>query len=131
MKRSFFITAYRNLVNNKGYSLLNVLGLSAGLTCFAFISLWVRDELSYDRFNKNADRIFRIGGQVITQAESFYQACTPVPMAAALQKDFPAIENAVRIDKNDAIVKLGDKQFTEDNMLTTDPSFFDVFSYKL
>jgi putative ABC transport system permease protein len=119
------------LVKNKVYSLLNIIGLSAGLTCFAFISLWVKDELSYDKFNQNADRIFRVSASIITQAESFQHACSPVPLAAALKKDFPEVENTVRLDESDAIVKLGDKQFNEDNIIATDPSFFDVFSYSL
>lgn len=131
MIKTFFITAYRNLLKNKGYSILNVLGLSAGLVCFTFISLWVRDELSYDKFNTKSERIFRVSANVFTQAESFSHACSPVPMAAAFRKDFPQVENTVRFDESDAIVRSGDKQFTEDHILATDPSFFDVFSYSL
>ncbi|HEX5654554.1 MAG TPA: ABC transporter permease [Chitinophagaceae bacterium] len=131
MIRNFFITAYRNLLKNKGYSLLNIIGLSAGLTCFAFIALWVKDEWSYDQFNKKADRIFRVSATIITQAETFQHACSPVPMAAAFRKDFPEVENTVRFDKSDAIVKRDDVQFTEEDILATDPAFFDVFSYDL
>src|SRR6266404_5310873 len=132
MLKNFLLIAYRNLKKNKGYTLLNILGLSAGLTCFAFIAVWVKDELSYDRFNKNAERIVRVVGKVTTEAESFDHAVTSVPMAKALQEDFPEVQNTVRIDKNDAIViKYGVKQFYEDKILLTDPSFFDVFSYKL
>jgi putative ABC transport system permease protein len=119
-------------LKNKGYTLLNILGLSAGLACFAFIAIWVKDELSYDRFNKNAGRIVRVVGKVTTETESFDQAVTSVPMAKALREDFPEVMNTVRIDKNDAIVvRNGTKQFFEDKILLTDPSFFDVFSYKL
>src|SRR5258705_4109538 len=132
MIRNFFLIAFRNLKKNRGYTLLNILGLSAGLTCFAFIAMWVKDELSYDRFNKNADRIVRVAGKVTTEAESFDHAVTSVPMAKALKEDFPEVENTVRIDKNDAIVVRNEaKQFFEDKILLTDPSFFDVFSYKL
>src|SRR3982751_4791083 len=80
MLKNFFVIAVRNLKKNKGYPFLNILGLSAGLTCFAFIVVWVKDELSYDRFNKNADRIVRVAGKVTTEAESFDQAVTSVPM---------------------------------------------------
>lgn len=132
MIKKFFLVAYRNLKKNKGYTFLNVLGLSAGLTCFAFIAVWVKDELSYDRFNEKADRIVRVVGKVTTEAETFDHSVTSVPMAAALREDFPEIENTVRIDKNNSIiVRNGAKQFTEDKILLTDPSFFDVFSYKL
>src|SRR5215212_3791489 len=114
MTKAFFLTAFRNLLKSRGYALLNVFGLAAGFTCFAFIAFWVKDELSYDKFNKNAARTFRVAGRVITQAESFQHACSSVPMAAAFKNDFPEVENAVRFDKSNAIVKLGDKQFKED-----------------
>ena len=131
MIKSFFLAGLRNLKKNKGYTLLNILGLSAGLTCFAFIAVWVKNELSYDRFNENANRIVRVVGKVTTEAESFEHAVSSVPMAKALRQDFPEVINTVRIDKNDAIVRYGDKQFSEDKILLTDPSFFQVFSYKL
>ena len=67
-----------------------------------------------------------------TEAESFDHTVTAVPMAKALREDFPEVQNTVRIDKNDGIViRHGAKQFFEDKILLTDPSFFDVFSYKL
>lgn len=131
MIKQFFITAIRSLSKNKGFSALNIFGLAIGLTCFAFISIWVNDELSYDKFNKNADRIFRVTGEVNTQAESFRQAVSSIPLAAALKEDFSQIEETVRFDKSDAIVELGNKQFSEDEILATDPSFFKVFSYPL
>jgi putative ABC transport system permease protein len=132
MIKNLLLIAYRSLKKSKGYTLLNILGLSAGLTCFAFIAVWVKDELSYDRFNDKAERIVRIVGKVTTEAESFDHAVSSVPMAKALQEDFPEVMNTVRIDKNDAIiVRYGGKQFYEDKILLTDPSFFDVFSYKL
>lgn len=131
MIKNFFVVAFRNLTKNKGYTALNILGLSVGLTCFAFIALWVKDEMSYDKFNTKADRIVRIVGKVTTEAETFDHAVTSVPMAKALQEDFPEVENTVRIDKNEAIVRYGGKQFSEDKILLTDPSFFDAFSYTL
>ena len=131
MLKQFFVTAIRNLVKNKAYSFLNIMGLAIGFTCFAFISIWVNDELSFDKFNKNADRIFRVTGEVITQAESFKQAVTSVPLAAALKQEFPEVEQTVRFDRGDAIVRKDNLQFSEDGIVVTDPSFFDVFSYPL
>jgi len=131
MIKNYFIVAFRNLTKNKSYSLLNILGLSAGLTCFAFIALWVTDELSYDRFNEKADRIVRVVGKVTTASEVFDHAVSSVPMAHALQTDYPEVENTVRLEMNDAIVKNGEKQFSEPGILLADASFFDVFSYYL
>ena len=62
MIRNYLKLAWRRLVKNKTYSFLNIIGLSVGLTCFALIALWVNDELSYDKFNKNFDRIVRLTG---------------------------------------------------------------------
>jgi putative ABC transport system permease protein len=131
MLKNFFIVAFRNLTKNKGYTVLNILGLSAGLTCFAFIAVWVKDELSYDRFNEKADRIVRVVGKVTTASEVFEHAVSPVPMAQAIKKDYPEVENTVRFEKDDAIVKYGDVQFSEQRILLTEPSFFDIFSYHL
>lgn len=131
MLQNYFKIAIRNLKNNKAYTLLNVVGLTIGLTCFAFIALWVRDEWSYDRFNANADRIFRVVGTVHSDSEVFEQAVTSVAMGPALKNDYPEVEHAVRFANDDAIIKKGDKQFAEEGILLTDPSFFDVFSYKL
>ena len=131
MLKNFFLIAFRNLNKNKGYTVLNILGLAAGLTCFAFIAIWIQDELSYDKFNTKADRIVRIYGRVSTASETFEHACSPVPLAKAIKEDYPEVENTVRFELDDAVVKLGNRQFSEDGILLTDPSFFDVFDYHL
>lgn len=131
MIRNYLKIAFRNLITHKIYTLLNVIGLTIGLTCFAFIAMWVRDEWSYDRFNENADRIYRVVGTVSSDSEVFEQAVTAAAMGPALKNDYPEVENFVRLDKNDAIAKKGNQQFVEDEIILTDPSFFDVFSYKL
>ncbi|MCB0316626.1 MAG: ABC transporter permease, partial [Calditrichaeota bacterium] len=123
--------AFRALGRGKIYTILNITGLALGLACFGFISAWVLNELSYDRFHEKHDRIYRLTGEVKTDSETFDHAVTSPPMAAALQRDFPEVENAVRLDKNDCIVRRGDKQFLEDGVLFTDPSFFEIFSYRL
>ena len=131
MLRNYFKIAIRNLINHKAYTLLNVLGLTIGLTCFGFIALWVSDEWSYDRFNENADRIYRVVGTVSSDSEVFEQAVTSAAMGPALKSDYPEIEKSVRIDENDGLVKKGGQLFAEEEILLTDPTFFDVFSYKL
>ncbi|MBA4850882.1 ABC transporter permease [Emticicia sp. BO119] len=131
MISNYLKIAFRNLINHKAYTLLNVLGLTIGLTCFAFIVLWVKDEWSYDRFNENADRIYRVVGTVSSDSEVFEQAVTGAAMGPALKNDYPEVENFVRLDENDAIAKKGNQQFVEEEILLTDHSFFDVFSYKL
>ncbi|GAB4029101.1 ABC transporter permease [Spirosoma gilvum] len=123
--------ALRNLSKNRVYTLLNIGGLTTGLACFAFIALWISDEWSYDRFNEKADRIYRISGRIINETETFEHAVSSVPMGPNLKNDYPEVENYVRFDQSDAIVKNGTQQFLEKDILATDPSFFDVFSYSL
>ncbi len=118
-------------MKNRLYSVLNLVGLSVGLTCFAFIALWVTDEWSYDRFNANADRIYRVGGKIFGDSETFEHAVSAIPLGPALKADYPEVEQFVRFDLNDAVVKHGDRMFVEDGILLTDPSFFDTFSYSL
>lgn len=131
MLRNFFTTATRHLIKNGSYTLLNVGGLSIGLACFTLIGLWVLDELSYDSFHPKANRIYRVAGTFTDESGQFDQAVTCIPLAPALVNDLPEVENALRIDTNGAIVKQGDKQFSENGILGVDPSFFDFFSFKL
>lgn len=131
MLKNYLTAALRHLVKKKTYTLLNALGLSVGLACFTLIGLWVKHELSYDRFHTKADRIYRIGGYFTDGSGKFDQAVTPPPLGPALMSDFPEIEESIRIDKNDATVQLGDKQFIEDDILLVDPSFLSVFDFPL
>ena len=122
---------WRSLVKNKTYSILNIVGLSAGLICFAFIAVWVYDELSFDKFNKNYDRIVRVTGITKTETGISESAVSSAPMAKALKDDYAEVENTVRFDMRGEIIRLKDKQILEDAILVTDPSFFDVFSFHL
>ncbi|MBD2702314.1 ABC transporter permease [Spirosoma sp. BT702] len=131
MLRTYFKIAWRNLVSNKLYSSLNLAGLSIGLTCFAFIALWIQDEWSFDRFNENADRIYRVASKIIGDSETFEHAVSAVPLGPALKADYPEVEQFVRFDPSDAVVKRGDRVFVEEGILLTDPSFFDTFSYSM
>src|SRR5215207_3129153 len=124
--------AWRSFRKHKTYSGLNILGLSAGLMCFAYIVLWVKEEWSFDRFHKKADRIVRLTGKAKTESGLAASAVSSAPMAAALKADYPEVENAVRMDmNNEAIVQYPEGTLLEKNILLTDPSFFDVFSFRL
>src|SRR5260221_2712471 len=131
MLRSYLTSAFRRLVKNKTYAVLNAIGLSVGLACFTLIGLWVKDELSYDRFHPKADRIYRVGGIFTDESGKFDQAVTPPPLTTSLLNDFPEVEDAVRLDMNNATVRKEDKQFIENDIILTDPSFFRMFSFEL
>lgn len=131
MLKNYLITTFRHLLKHKGYTVLNAFGLSVGLACFTLIGLWVYDELSFDRFHEKAGRIYRVSATFDSESDHMEQAVTSVPLRKALISDLPEVENALIIDNNDAIVQNGDKQFMEDYLLMTDPSFLDVFSFRL
>lgn len=131
MLKEYIKQTWRSLTKNKTYSFLNIVGLSAGLTCFAFIALWVADELSYDKFNTNYDRIVRLTGSAKTETGIEESAVSSAPMAKALKDDYAEVENTVRIDINEDIVTHKGQQTLQPGILTADPSFFDVFSYHL
>lgn len=134
MLKNYLVVALRNLFRHKIYSAINLLGLAVGMTCSVLIFLWVLDELSYDRFHKNAGRIFRVvenqysgGGQV------FQTASTPAPLAAQLKSEFPEIEQVCRINfvYGKTLFGLGKQLYYEEEGLYVDNSFFEVFSFQL
>jgi putative ABC transport system permease protein len=131
MLRNYVKIAFRNLVKNKVFSSINIVGLSAGLMCFAFIALWVQDELSYDAFNQNYDRIVRLTTTKKTETGIAESAKTGVPMGRALLQDYEEVDNTVRLDRREEIVQYQNKQTLQPGIILTDPSFFNVFSYTL
>ena len=128
----YFRIALRNLWRYKTYAFINISGLAVGIACFLLISLFVRHELSYDRFHENADRIYRVTqrenrtGRIVTRPAVF-QSVGP-----GLLREFPEVENAVRFDRSLNIsVKRGDRTFLETGFFYTDSTVFDVFSFPL
>ncbi len=134
MFKNYFKIAARNLLRYKAYSFINLAGLAIGMTCAFLILLYVRDELSYDRFHENAARIYRLAW-----INEHPQTRTPHPMAQAMVKDLPEVENAVSLSpmwgagltRRIFSVRYGDKRFDETNVLSVDTTFFKVFSFPL
>jgi putative ABC transport system permease protein len=131
MIRNYLKQAWRSLIKNKTYSFLNIIGLSVGLTCFALIALWVNDEISYDKFNTNYDRIVRLTGIEKRESGISESAVSSAPMAKALKNDYAEIENTVRLDPHEEIIEHNGQQILEPGILVADPSIFDIFSYSL
>ena len=129
MYKSYFKTILRNLLKNKVFSFVNIAGLAIGVACFILIALFVTDELGYDSYNKNADRIFRINSHYKIGGNRFNLANSPVPLAATLQSEYPEVEKTVRLFQGENIyVKKNDEYIKEENFLYADPSMFDVFT---
>src|SRR3954469_18291029 len=101
MLKNLLRVALRNFKRDIGYSLLNILGLTIGITFSLFLIFYIKDELSYDRYNKKADRIYRINSYVKEPDKDLLKwAITPFPMAPAVKKDYPEVEEAVRFVPN-------------------------------
>jgi putative ABC transport system permease protein len=98
MFKNYFKTAWRNLVQNKVYSLLNILGLATGMAVALLIGLWVHYQFSYDKFLPNHDNVFKVGKQYIDKGTKQVVMATPQPLADALRKDVPGIQYVARTD---------------------------------
>lgn len=129
MLKNYFKIAFRNLIRQKSFSILNIVGLTIGMAASIFIFLWVQHEQSYDRFHKHADRIYRITAEA---SEDFHAAINNATMPIALQAEVPAIQKVLRIShpsKN--IFSYGDAHYEEDRGFFVDSTFFDFFSFPL
>ncbi len=130
MLRNYLKIAWRNLLINKVYSLINITGLALGMAVVLLISLLVYDEYSYDRFHKNFASIYRLA-EVQKQNDGFHKvAITPGPLANALKNDFNEIEQTLRIGKQGGLLQNGNQKL-ETELLVVDPSFFTIFDFKL
>lgn len=117
---------------HRGYLVLNITGLTIGITSFLLISMYVLHELSYDRFHKNYENIYRVRVKGLLAGSTLDQAITAAPMAQSLLNDYPEVIHAVRILRSGAwLVKYGETRFNEDGVLFADSSFFSVFDFKL
>ena len=97
MFRNYITVALRNIRKHKGFSLINIAGLAIGIASCLLILLFVQSELSYDRFNEKAERIYRVGFTFHVGTNQFDAALGPCPLAAALVDDFPEVQSAARI----------------------------------
>ncbi|MDB5133497.1 MAG: Cell division protein FtsX [Mucilaginibacter sp.] len=129
MIRNYIKTAFRNLLKNKGFTAINVLGLALGLATCLLIVFYVFDELSYDRYNVNLDRIYRVNNNIKFGGNEGSYSESPAPTAAALKADFPEIEQVTRFrQRGGNQVKKGNQNIQEDNMVYADPAIFSVFT---
>jgi len=131
MLKNYLKIAIRNLRRHKVISFINVIGLAIGIACAALILLYVRHELSYDRYHAKKDRIYRLVSKV--QGASYEAvAKVPGPWSIAAKKDFPEIEQIARfVFFNEILVSRGEKRFYESNGLFADSTVFEVFSFAL
>ncbi|HET6996153.1 MAG TPA: ABC transporter permease, partial [Chitinophagaceae bacterium] len=131
MIKNLILVALRNLKRDKWYSLLNILGLTIGITFSLFLILYVKDELSFDRHNKKADRIFRINSYIQEKDKNTDWTYTQLPMGPQLKNDYPEVEEQVRFQNRErTLFKNGDKQFYETRAFYVDSTIFNVFTHR-
>ena len=132
MLKNFVVTALRNIWKYKYYSILNILGLSIGITSFIFIWLYIQDELNFDKFHKKADRTYRVWISGKLGEQQFKGAVTCPPLASTFENEFPEVESATRLYRLDhEVVRYKDIIYTENNVFFADSNFFEVFDFKL
>jgi putative ABC transport system permease protein len=131
MFRNYVKTAWRNLIKDKQFSLLNLLGLSTGLACVLLIFLWVHDELSVDKYNANDSRLYQImkTAPMADGGIDTYHS-TPGLLGQYMQKELPEVEYATVAREQTGILSAGDKRF-KSSAQYIDPNFFKVFSYTI
>jgi putative ABC transport system permease protein len=135
MLQNYLKLAIRSLLKHKGYSAINILGLTAGVTCCLLIMLYVADEQGQDQSWPNAERIHRMSLERIYPDRKTGYAIVPPSYAQAVKNDCPEVETVVRIadiaNGVTAIFKKGDQQFEEKHFLAVDSTFFKVFQIKV
>ena len=129
MYKNYLRTASRNILRHKGYSFITIAGLAVGMTVCIFILLWVQDELSYDRFHKNQNDIYRVV-QVWQKGGESHNPVTPAALAPELKEEFPEIVNAARFrGVGRILLKCSGHDFYEQGGAYIDPAAFSMFTF--
>ncbi|HEV8515535.1 MAG TPA: permease prefix domain 2-containing transporter [Cyclobacteriaceae bacterium] len=133
MFSNYLTIAWRNLLKNKAFSAINIIGLALGLAACLFIFQFVGFELSFDSFNEKLERTYRVTNDRFQNGKLIQHGTITYPtIGATMAKDFPEIEEHTRImPGGDLNVKINDKNFRGDRCNFADEKFFSVFSYKI
>lgn len=129
MFKNYLKTAFRSLWKNKVFSAINIIGLATGLAVCLLIVLYVKDELSYDQYNVNADRIYRLDADIYFNNTEADMALSPDPLGPALVRDYPDIQQMVRLNyQGDILVKKNNQNVQDHHAVFADSTFFKVFT---
>ena len=126
------MTTIRHIVKHPGYSFLNILGLTIGILSALFLVIYVSDEVSYDRYNEKADRIYRVSSKITEPDDQFTWNYAQIPFGPRAVQDYPEIQAFVRfIPMNRTLFKYEDKEYYEEDFYYVDSTLFDIFTYKV
>ncbi|MBI9053538.1 MAG: ABC transporter permease [Bacteroidales bacterium] len=131
MLKNLIKTAIRNIFKDFGYSSLNILGLTLGITSALFLIIYISDEVSYDRHHENAERIYRVSSRIQETDDEFTWNVAQIPFGPQVVEDYPEIEASVRfIPFGRELFEYEDKEFFEEDFIYADTAVFDVFTYE-
>jgi ABC-type antimicrobial peptide transport system permease subunit len=131
MLKNFLKIAYRNLMRNKGFSAINITGLAIGMAAAILILLWIQNELSYDEFHKNKDRVYEVWNHITVDGKISCWNSVSAPLARILEKDLPEVERAVRVASDDPLLlSVGDKKIIQSGTIV-DTGFLQMFSFPM
>ena len=132
MLKNYFISAYRSIVKNKFYSVLNIFGPAIGITCAILILLYVQEEVTFDKHSKNYQHIYRLESDFTISGKTTLAALVPMPMAPTLKDEYPEIKEIARFagfGVTDILFQYKDLKFFEDRLYFTDSTVFKLFDY--
>ena len=113
MFKNYFKVAFRNLFRNKGFSIINISGLAVGMASAMLILLWIQNEMSYDQFHEKKDRIYEAWNRASFSGKLNCWNTTPKILSRTLEKDFPEVEQCVRVDwGSNFLFSIGEKRLT-------------------
>src|SRR4030095_7485439 len=131
MIKSLLLIAIRNFRKDKWYSVLNILGLTIGITFSLFLIFYISDELNFDRFHKQGDRIYPINSYIHEKDKNTDWALTQLPMGTQMKKDYPQVEEMVRfVSRERTLFRNGENTFYETKIYYADSTLFKVFSHR-
>lgn len=131
MLKNLLKISFRNIVKDKTYSLINITGLTIGITCSLFLFMYILHEVSYDRYHKNAANIYRVISNIKETDNAFTWAVAQIPLAEELNNNYPEVKNAVRFFSTGRMLyKNDDKQFYEEEFYLADSTVFEMFTYE-
>jgi putative ABC transport system permease protein len=130
MFKNYLKITWRNLLKNKSFTSINIAGLAVGMASAALILFWVQNEVSYDQFHQNKDRLYQMYNRSVFDGKLWCWGTTPKPMMKALKQDYPQVEQAARINSTNFLFTLGDKHLNLPGYFT-DPDFLTMFSFPL
>ncbi|MFA8343570.1 MAG: ABC transporter permease [Rhodothermaceae bacterium] len=133
MFRNYFKISYRNMIRHKTYSIINILGLAIGMAACIIIGTYLLSEISFDKFHKNYDRIYRVTTFLDFGSNPVHLASSNYPAAAELKERYPEVVDAVRFRKvhQNVLIENSDKHISQSGFVYADQSVFNIFSFPL